>query len=118
VLPSDGTDTAKMTKRRQGQRKTITEREKRKVTGLPLVVETSITYTPEDREPLLKYRLQLYHETTGETLVRYDIHHGKSHHRHFLGQENVEAWQGLDKMIGAFEQDIETIKTRLREGKL
>lgn len=118
MLPSNGTDTAKMTKRRQGQRKTVTEREKRKVTGFPLVVETSISYTLEDREAPLKYRLQLYHETTGATLVRYDIHHGKSHHRHFLGQENVEAWQGLDKMIAAFEQDIETIKTRFREDKL
>lgn len=107
-----------MTKRGWGQRKTVTEREKRKVTGLPLVVETSITYTPEDRETPLKYRLQLYHETTGETLVRYDIHHGKSHHRHFLNRENSEVWQGLDKTIAAFEQDIEMTKTRLREGKL
>lgn len=82
------------------------------------MIETSITYTREDRENPLKYRLQLYHETTGETLVRYDVHHGKNHHRHFLGQENVEAWQGLDKTIAAFEQDIEAIKARFREGQL
>jgi hypothetical protein len=111
-------DTIKMAKRRQGQKKTLTEREKRKVEGFPLVVETSITYTPGDRVNPLKYRLQLYHETTRETLVRYDIHHGKSHHRHFLGQENVEVWQGLEKTIAAFQQDIETIKTHMREGIL
>jgi len=88
------------------------------VEGFPLVVEISITYMPEDRVSPLKYRLQLYHETTGETLVRYDIHHGKSHHRHFLSRENVEEWQGLEKTIAAFQQDIETIKTRMRERKL
>jgi hypothetical protein len=100
------------------EKQTLTEREKRKVNGFPLVIETSITYAPEDRVNPLKYRLQLYHETTGETLVRYDIHHGKSHHRHFLGRENVEVWQGLEKTVAAFQQDIEVIKTRMQEGKL
>lgn len=42
----------------------------------------------------------------------------KSHHRHFLGREKVEVWQGLEKTIAAFQQDIETIKTRMRERKL
>jgi hypothetical protein len=107
-----------MIKRRQRLKKLVTEREKRKVTGFPLVIETSITYALEDRENPLKYRLQLYHEVTGETLVRYDIHHGKSHHRHFLGQENTEVWQGLEKVIAAFERDTEVIKSRFREGTL
>jgi len=88
------------------------------VTGFPFIIETSITYSPEDRANPLKYRLQLYHETTGETLVRYDIHHGKSHHRHFLEQEHIEEWQGLDATIAAFERDIETIKARFRGGVL
>lgn len=82
------------------------------------MVETSITYTPGSRINPLKYRLQLYHEGTGETLVRYDVHHGKNHHRHFLGRENLEVWQELEKTVTAFEQDIETIKARMREGKL
>ena len=107
-----------MSGRKRSQKKTLTEREKRKVEGFRLVVETSITYAPEDRANPLRYRLQLYHETTGETLVRYDIHHGKSHHRHFLGQENTVVWQGLDETIAAFQQDIETIKAHMREGDL
>lgn len=107
-----------MARRKRGRKKTLTEREKRKVEGFPLVIETSITYAPEDHVNLLKYRLQLYHETTGETLVRYDIHHGKSHHRHFLGQENLEEWQGLEETIVAFQHDTETIKAYMREGKL
>lgn len=73
---------------------------------------------PQDQANPLKYRLQLYHEITGETLVRYDIHHGKSHHRHFLGQESAEVWQGVEQTVVAFQQDIETIKAYMREGKL
>jgi hypothetical protein len=107
-----------MAARRRAPKRTVTERAKRKVTGFPFIIETSITYSSEDRANPLKYRLQLYHETTGETLVRYDIHHGKSHHRHFLEKENVEEWQGLDTTIAAFEQDVETVKARFREGKL
>lgn len=106
------------TRRRQGQKKTSTEKEKKKITGFPLVVETSVTYAPQDQANPLKYRLQLYHEITGETLVRYDIHHGKSHHRHFLGQESAEVWQGVEQTVVAFQQDIETIKAYMREGKL
>lgn len=63
----------------------------------------------------LKYRFQLYHEITGETLVRYDIHHGKSHHRHFLGRESAEEWKGLEETLAAFQRDTDTIRTHLRE---
>lgn len=76
-------------------------------------------FPTSEKNPLgLKYRLQLYHEETGQTLVRYDIHHGKDHHRHFLGQEDVYEWRGVEVLFEDFRRDIEQIQTMIREGLL
>jgi hypothetical protein len=85
------------------------------VPGYPLVAETSIARFPPDKRNLLglKYRLQLYHEETGETLARYDIHHGKSHHRHFMGTERPYEWRGVEQLFADFRADIERVKTML-----
>ena len=60
----------------------------------------------------------LYHEETGETLVRYDIHHGKGHHRHVLGREESYEWRSVDALLEDFRRDIEMIKQMIREGKI
>jgi len=106
--------------RRKTEQKAVVERSKFHIPGFPLVAETSVSrFLPSENNPLgLKYRLQLYHENTGETLVRYDIHHGKNHHRHFLGQENAYEWRGVEELFEDFRRDIEKIQVVIREGEL
>jgi len=106
--------------RRKARQKAALERSKFRVPDFPLVAETSVArFPPSERNPLgLKYRLQLYHENTGETLVRYDIHYGKAHHRHFLGQEDVYEWGGVEKLFEDFRRDIEQIQAMIRTGEL
>ena len=107
-----------MSKRQRTRQKAALERSKFRVPGFPLVAETSVArFPPDKKNPLgLKYRLQLYHEDTGETLVRYDIHHGKDHHRHFLGKEDAYEWHGVEELFEDFRRDIERIKTMIRKG--
>ena len=65
---------------------------------------------PGEENPLgLKYRLQVYHQNTGATLIRYDIHYGKSHHRHFLDHEAAYEWRGVEELFTDFRNDIELI---------
>ena len=105
---------------RKTQQKAALERSKFRVPGFPLVAETSVArFQPSEENPLgLKYRLQLYHQDTGETLVRYDIHYGKAHHRHFLGQEDVYEWRGVEGLFEDFRKDIEQIQAMIRTGEL
>jgi hypothetical protein len=54
----------------------------------------------------------------GETLVRYDIHHGKDHHRHFAGTETPYEWRGVEQPFADFRADIEHVKkTIFSEGR-
>ena len=96
----------------------LLERSKFRIPDVPLVAETSVArFPPGEKNPLgLKYRLQLYREDTGETLVRYDIHHGKGHHRHFLSEEYPYVWRGVDKLFADFRKDIDRIRAMLEEG--
>lgn len=100
--------------------KAVLERSKFRVPGFPLVAETSVARFPPSEENTLglKYRLQLYHEESGETLVRYDIHYGKDHHRHFLGRESVYTWHGVEKLFEDFRGDIGQIQEMIRKGEL
>lgn len=84
------------------------------------MAETSVArFPPGEQNPLgLKYRLQLYHQETGETLVRYDIHYGKSHHRHFLDQEDAYEWRGVEELFADFRNDIAQIQTMISGGNL
>lgn len=84
------------------------------------MAETSVARLPPGEKNLLglKYRLQLYHQETGVTLVRYDIHYGKSHHRHFLDHEEAYEWYGVEELFTDFRNDIELIKQLIQEGKI
>jgi len=105
--------------RKSGQ-KAVLERSKFQVPGFPLVAETLVARFPPSEKNLLglKYRLQLYHQNTGETLVRYDIHYGKGHHRHFLYQEETYEWRGVEELFEDFRKDIEKIQSIIRKGEL
>lgn len=50
-------------------------------------------------------------ETGGinEPAVLYDIHRGKTHHRHFLGQEYPYEFRGVRRLIDDFKSDIRSI---------
>jgi hypothetical protein len=107
-------------KRQRARQKAVVEHSKFRIPGFPLVAETSVArFPPGEKNPLgLKYRLQLYYEDTGETLVRYDIHYGKKHHRHFCGHEDEYEWHGVETLFEDFRGDIEQIQTMIREEKL
>jgi Family of unknown function (DUF6516) len=100
-----------------GRRRALVERSRFRIPGYPLVAETSVAhFSASAKSPLgVKYRLQLYHEETGETLVRYDIHHGKGHHRHFGNVETPYNWHGVAELLEDFRRDIERVKRLLRE---
>ncbi len=100
-----------------GRGRALVERSRFRIPGYPLVAETSVARFPaSEKSPLgLKYRLQLYHEKTGETLVRYDIHHGKGHHRHFRNVETPYDWRGVGQLLEDFRRDIERVKRLLGE---
>ncbi len=46
----------------------------------------------------------------GRTLVLYDIHHGKSYHKHFEGRELVYEFRDLDTLIKDFLEDTEKFR--------
>ena len=106
--------------RRTPKPKAIVEHSKFQISDFPLVAETSVARFPPGEKNLLglKYRLQLYHQDTGVTLVRYDIHYGKSHHRHFLADEAAYVWRSVEELFTDFRNDIELIKRMIHEGKL
>jgi hypothetical protein len=106
--------------RRKTDQKAVVEHSKFRIPGFPLVSETSVARFPQSEKNLLglKYRLQLYHEDTNETLVRYDIHYGKDHHRHFLGQESAYKWRGVEELFEDFRRDMGKIQAMIREGEL
>jgi hypothetical protein len=105
---------------RKIRQKAVVEHSKFRIPDFSLVAETSVArFLPREENPLgLKYRLQLYREDSGETLVRYDIHYGKGHHRHFLGQEEAYEWRGVEELFADFRRDIAQIQTLIREGVL
>jgi hypothetical protein len=106
--------------RRKIKPKATVEHSRFHIPGFPLVAETSVArFPPGEENPLgLKYRLQLYHQNTGATLIRYDVHYGKSHHRHFLDREAAYAWRGVEELFRDFRNDIELIQQLIREGKI
>ena len=102
------------------KQRALVERSRFRIPGVPLIAETSLArFSPGEKSPLgLKYRLQLYREDTGETLVRYDIHHAKDHHRHFLKEENPYEWRGVEQLFEDFRRDIDRIRRMIEEGRL
>jgi len=106
------------TNRGRKRGKAVVERRRFRIPGAPLLAETSVARFPPGRENRagVKYRLQLYHEASGETLVRYDIHHGKDHHRHVLGEESLYVWRGVETLLRDFRRDVERVKSMLEGG--
>ena len=47
--------------------------------------------------------------------LRYDNESGKGDHRHFRGRESRYAFEDVDKLLAAFERDIERIHREDRD---
>lgn len=57
----------------------------------------------------VRYRLACVPAGHNEPAVLYDIHRGKTHHRHFLGQEYPYEFRGVRRLIDDFKSDIRSI---------
>jgi hypothetical protein len=55
------------------------------------------------------YKYRLAYVVSGVCVLRYDNESGKGDHRHFRGRESRYAFGGVDKLLAAFQRDIERI---------
>ncbi|HJY83036.1 MAG TPA: DUF6516 family protein [Candidatus Binatia bacterium] len=57
----------------------------------------------------IRYSLCLVDRQTGEVVLLYDIHRGKSHHRHFRGEESPYEFVEEDKLLEDFLREVDLI---------
>ena len=71
------------------------------------IMEVAIYQVPVSAKTPQGYRFRcfLVDPVSGEELVGYDNHWPKGSHRHFRGTEEPYAFQTLEKLLHAFEQD-------------
>jgi uncharacterized protein DUF6516 len=62
----------------------------------------------------LRYSLSLINLASGKTVLRYDIHRGKSHHRHLRDAETPYDFVDEETLVEDFLRDVDLIL----EGKL
>jgi len=62
----------------------------------------------------IRYSLCLVDRSTGEVVLLYDIHRGKSHHRHLRGKEEPYGFVDEDTLLDDFLREVDLIV----EGKL
>lgn len=55
------------------------------------------------------YKYRLAYVVRGVCVLRYDNESGKGDHRHFRGKESRYAFDDVDKLLAAFQRDIERI---------
>jgi hypothetical protein len=73
------------------------------------------TFAPSRELPDgIRYSLCLLYLQTGKVIVLYDVHRGKSHHRHLRGEETPYSFVDEDTLLGDFFRDVALIM----EGKL
>jgi hypothetical protein len=73
------------------------------------------TFSPSPELPEgLRYSLCLVDLERGEVVLLYDIHRGKSHHRHLRGEETAYIFVDEDTLLDGFFRDVALIL----EGKL
>ena len=73
------------------------------------------TFQPSSQLPEgIRYSLCLVELVSGEVVLLYDVHRGKSHHRHLRGKEASYKFADEDKLLDDFLRDV----ARIVEGKL
>jgi Family of unknown function (DUF6516) len=55
------------------------------------------------------YKYRLAYVVNGVCVLRYDNESGKGDHRHFRDKESRYIFDGVDKLLAAFQRDIERI---------
>ena len=55
------------------------------------------------------YKYRLAYVVEGVCVLRYDNESGKGDHRHFRGKESRYVFDGVDRLLAAFQRDIERI---------
>lgn len=55
------------------------------------------------------YKYRLAYVVKGICILRYDNESGKGDHRHFRDKESRYAFDSVDKLLAAFQRDIERI---------
>lgn len=61
------------------------------------------------------YKYRLAYVVNGVCVLRYDNESGKGDHRHFKGKEARYTFEGIDKLLAAFQRDIERISREDRD---
>ena len=86
------------------------------IAGGRYLQEVRISMFPSDANfpEGVRYSLCLVDRSTNEVVLLYDIHRGKSHHRHLRGQEAAYTFVDEDSLLADFLRDVELIL----EGKL
>jgi len=73
------------------------------------------TFAPSSRLPGgIRYSLCLVDLESGKVVLLYDVHRGKSHHRHLRGEETDYRFVDEDRLLDDFFRDVGFIL----EGKL
>jgi hypothetical protein len=62
----------------------------------------------------IKYRCAYIIPSETQPAVLYDVHHGKSHHRHVQGVESRYEFRGVSELLKDFAVDVDRIKSRKR----
>jgi len=57
----------------------------------------------------IRYSLCLVELASGEVVLLYDVHWGKSHHRHLRGKETSYQFVNEDKLLDDFLRDVARI---------
>ena len=55
------------------------------------------------------YKYRLAYVVNGECVLRYDNESGKGDHRHHRGKESRYVFESVEKLVAAFQRDIERI---------
>ena len=90
--------------------------EARDVIGGRYLQEVRIsTFAPtREQQEGIRYSLCLVDLESGEVVLLYDVHRGKSHHRHLRGKETSYKFVNEDALLDDFIRDVNLIL----EGKL
>src|SRR5579875_228161 len=71
------------------------------------------THFPEG----VRYRLAYVPAGDSQPAILYDIHRGKTHHRHAEGTEHLYQFNSVDQLIADFRADVERIKAARRKAQ-
>jgi hypothetical protein len=68
------------------------------------------TFSPNPELPQgVRYSLCLVDLGSGQVVLLYDVHRGKSHHRHLRGEETAYSFVDEDTLLDDFLRDVELI---------